>query len=129
MERHLLRCVIERKRDSQEDMIDWLLQQSGDARQPQDVINRQLGISFAAIHTSAVVIVKIMFALAEKWDEYAPALVEELEQAIAESGGVIRMETINKLSKLDSFMKETFRHSPFTASEFSPRKSDNFEPL
>ncbi|KAI1667078.1 cytochrome p450 [Pyrenophora tritici-repentis] len=109
---------IARKRDSQEDMIDWLLQQSGDARQPQDVINRQLGISFAAIHTSAVVIVKIMFALAERWDEYAPALIEELEQAITENGGEVRMDTVNKLAKLDSFMKEVFRHSPFTAISF-----------
>lgn len=98
-------------------MTDWILQQSGDVQQSQDVINRQLGISFAAIHTSAVVIVKIMFALAERWDEYAPALILELEQALAESGGEIQIDTVNKLSKLDSFMKETFRHSPFTASE------------
>lgn len=110
-------------------MIDWLLQQSGDFRQPQDVINRQLGISFAAIHTSAVFIVKIMFALAERWDEYAPALIEELEQALTESGSEIGMDRINKLSKPDSFMKETFRHSPFTASEFAPWTPANFEPL
>lgn len=98
-------------------MIDWLLQQNADVQQPQDVINRQLGISFAAIHTSAVVIVKIMFELAQRWDEYAPELIEELEQALTESNGELRISTINKLSKLDSFMKETFRHSPFTASE------------
>jgi hypothetical protein len=70
-----------------------------------------------------------MFALAEREEEYAPALIEELEQALTESGGEIRMDTINKFSRLDRFMKETFRHSPFTATEFAPWTPARLEPL
>ncbi|KAF2127853.1 hypothetical protein P153DRAFT_404999 [Dothidotthia symphoricarpi CBS 119687] len=110
-------------------MMDWLLQQYRDFRQTQDVINCQLDINFTAIHSLAVVIVKIMFASAEGWNDYALALIEDLEQALKESGGAITMDRSNKLFKLDISMEETFRHSLITASNFAPWMPANTELL
>jgi cytochrome P450 len=104
--------IIERKLAGDQDMLDWLIEASGPRLNEQSIINRQLGISFAAIHTTTNHMTNVLFDLAARWDEYAPALIAEYHKALEEDGGVLQKTTISKLSKLDSFMKESMRLNP-----------------
>lgn len=93
-------------------MIDWLIESSSPHPNPQNIVLRQMGISFAAIHTTTNHMTNILYDLAARWDEYAPALVTEYRQALSEDGGVLQKTTLAKLSKLDSFTKESQRLNP-----------------
>lgn len=93
-------------------MLDWLIEASGPKPNEQSIVNRQLGIGFAAVHTTTNHMTNVLYDLAAHWDEYAPALVAEYRQALSEDGGVLQKTTISKLSKLDSFMKESQRLNP-----------------
>lgn len=93
-------------------MIDWLIEASGPNPDEQNIVLRQMGISFAAIHTTTNHMTNILYDLAARWDDYAPALLAEYRQALAEDGGVLQKTTLTKLSKLDSFTKESQRLSP-----------------
>lgn len=68
----------------------------------------QLLLSMAAIHTTTISVVAIMYELAAR-PEYIEPLREEMVNAIEEDGGVLKKTTLNKLMKLDSFMKESAR--------------------
>ena len=70
-------------------MLDWLIEASGSSPDEQSIVLRQLGISFAAIHTTTNHMTNVLYDLAARWDEYAPALVAEYHQALAEDGGVL----------------------------------------
>lgn len=100
--------------DRQKDTLDWLEEMShGEHSDPQRMVHRLLGISFAATHTTTNHITNTIFDLATRWDEYA----EELRQEIVEvTGGfqnrISDKATLTRLSKLDSFMKESQRLNP-----------------
>lgn len=100
-------------------MLDWLIEASGPNPDEQSIIMRQLGISFAAIHTTTNHMSNVLYDLAARWDEYAPALLDEYRQALAEDGGVLQKTTITKLSKLDSFTKESQRLNPPSSCKFT----------
>ena len=87
-------------------MLDWLIEASGPKPDEQSIVLRQLGISFAAIHTTSNHMANVLYDLAARWDEYAPVLLAEYCQALAEDGGMLQKTGISKFSKLDSFMKE-----------------------
>lgn len=93
-------------------MLDWLIEASGPNPDAQNIIIRQLGIGFAAIHTTSNHMTNVLYDLAARWDEYAPALKAEYRKALAGDNGVLQKTTLTKLSKLDSFMKESQRLNP-----------------
>jgi cytochrome P450 len=107
-----LHVMVARKLAGKQDMLDWLIEASGPNPDPRNVIVRQLGIGFAAIHTTTNHMTNVLYDLAARWDEYAPALIAEYRQALADDGGVLQKSTLTKLSKLDSFMKESQRLNP-----------------
>ncbi|KAF2656395.1 cytochrome P450 [Lophiostoma macrostomum CBS 122681] len=108
-----------RKQAGEQDMLDWLIEASGSKPDPQNVITRQLGIGFAAIHTTTNHMTNVLYDLAAWWDEYAPPLIAEYRQALAEDGGVMQKSTLSRLSKLDSFMKESQRLNPSSSLAFN----------
>jgi cytochrome P450 len=79
----------------------------------------RITVSFAAIHTSSMATTHAILDLVTR-REYIEPLREEIEQVKAADGqdidddGFIRLkkDSINKLRKLDSFMKESQRFSP-----------------
>lgn len=93
-------------------MLDWLLEASGPNPKIQNILTRQLGIGFAAIHTTTNHMTNCLYDLAYRWDEYAPPLIAEYREALRETDGVLQKTTLSKLSKLDSFMKESMRLNP-----------------
>ncbi len=97
-------------------MIQWLqdLSEGADAT-PERIVDRQLGMSFAAIHTTTNHLTNVIYDLAARWDEYGPELRAEVEEVLAETDGEWKKTTLTKLSKMDSFMKESQRLNPPSA--------------
>ena len=52
--------------------------------------------------------------------EIVPELREEIREVLAESGGVFTSSALQKMKKMDSFLRETSRHHPPGFSESSP---------
>lgn len=104
------------KSEKPNDMLQWLEDAStgADAR-PERMVDRQLGMSFAAIHTTTNHLTNVVYDLAARWDEYGPELRAEVEEMLAESNWSWKKSTLAKLSKLDSFMKESQRLNPPSA--------------
>ena len=102
-----------------QDMLQWLEDFStGEDLAPERIVDRQLGLSFASTHGTTNLIVNVIYDLAARWDEYAQELRTEIESALDEDGGVILKTTPSKLSKMDSFIKESQRMNPGSARKF-----------
>ncbi|KAF2135571.1 uncharacterized protein K452DRAFT_281332 [Aplosporella prunicola CBS 121167] len=69
----------------------------------------QMNLCVAAIQSMAAQIMQCVINLSI-YDEYVPGLREEVESALNASGGKMDRAALQKLWKLDSFMKETGRH-------------------
>ena len=109
------------------DMLQWLEDaSSGDDSRPERIVDRQLGMSFAAIHTTTNHITNVLYDLAARWDEYGPELRAEVEECLAESGGAWKKTTLTKMSKMDSFMRESQRMHPPSARGLSLRIAIEF---
>lgn len=104
------------KEEKSNDMLQWLedASQGGDAR-PERMVDRQLGLSFAAIHTTTNHLTNVIYDLAFRWDDYGQELRAEVEDVLAASCGVWKKTILTKLSKMDSFMKESQRLNPPSA--------------
>ena len=100
------------------DMIDWLDEESsGEDADPVKMVNRQLGLSFASVHTTTNHLTNVLFDLAARWKTYGPPLRQEIQCCMA-LDGTLSKEALTKLSKLDSFMKESQRLNPPSACKF-----------
>lgn len=110
-----------------QDMLQWLEDFStGEDLAPERIVDRQLGLSFASTHGTTNLIVNVIYDLAARWDEYAQELRNELESALDEDGGVISKTTPSKLSKMDSFIKESQRMNPGSARKL-PKNTENIK--
>ncbi|KYK60561.1 cytochrome P450 monooxygenase [Drechmeria coniospora] len=69
---------------------------------------------FAALHTSSQLVVHVIFEIATRPDYLAP-LREEIKKCFAEHGDGTKA-AIDKMYKMDSFIKETQRCNPLDAS-------------
>lgn len=97
-------------------MTDWLIEASrGADAHPENIVKRQLGFSFASIHTTTNHLANVIFDLASRWDTYAAELIDEIETSLNEHNGQMSKLMVTKLSKLDSFMKESQRLNPPSA--------------
>jgi len=97
--------------DKPNDVFSWLI----DAKPNQsirDVVLRVLIINFTAIHTSSTSFTQVLFDLATH-PEYVEDMRKEAEAVIQEEGW--SKASFSKLRKLDSFIKESLRLSPFGA--------------
>ncbi|OQE41217.1 hypothetical protein PENCOP_c005G04173 [Penicillium coprophilum] len=77
---------------------------------PFDVAGLLVSSIFGAVHTAGSVLTKTLYELTQR-PEYIEILRSEVEQAISEHGGVGR-ESIEAMTKLDSFIKEIMRLQP-----------------
>ncbi|KAL8729321.1 MAG: hypothetical protein Q9166_004818 [cf. Caloplaca sp. 2 TL-2023] len=109
------------------DMIQWLedASEGSDAR-PERIVDRQLGMSFAAIHTTTNHLANVIYDLAARWDEYGPELRAEVEGVLAETEYQWKKTTLTKLSKMDSFMKESQRLNPPSALSFNRKLQTSY---
>lgn len=68
-------------------------------------------VNVAAIHTTSMNVTHLLFDLAA-YPEYIAPLRDEIETALLENNSVVDRNFLNKLRKLDSFMRESQRISP-----------------
>ena len=97
-----------------EDMMQWLLThtaQQGYAVTVEIAATLQLGLIFAAVHTTTMSATNIVYSLAST-PEYIQPLREEIASAIADNGGEFTSRALQQMVKLDSYMKEVIRMNP-----------------
>ncbi|KAF8621411.1 hypothetical protein AX15_007823 [Amanita polypyramis BW_CC] len=95
------------------DLISWLLEAAqGEQRSIRNITIRMLLVNLAAIHTATMTFTYMLYDLATH-PEFVQPMREEVESALQEEGWT--HTAINKLSKLDSFVKESMRLSGIDA--------------
>jgi hypothetical protein len=96
-----------------EDMMQWLLNRSAEhgAVTVEQIAKTQLGLIFAAIHTTTMTATNIIYTLAVT-PEYIQPLREEIRQAMNDNDGQITTRALQQMVKLDSYMKEVTRVYP-----------------
>ncbi|KAJ9132428.1 Cytochrome P450 [Pleurostoma richardsiae] len=102
-----------------DDMLQWLIdgQEKYTDANSQNLAKVQLGLSFAAIHTTTLTATNAFYNIAAM-EDLVPELREEIKQALAESDGVFTSRALQSMKKLDSFLKETMRMNPATMASF-----------
>lgn len=101
------------------DFLQWMADNAkGEETEKEFIASIQLKLSFAAIHTSAAAPTQILYDLCAR-PEYIQPLREEIERVMAEHGNVMNKQSLRKLVKLDSFMKESQRFNPLLLSKSS----------
>lgn len=87
----------------------------------------QLAITAVSVQSTSKLIVNILLNLM-KYVEYVPMLVEEIERTLADCGGEWTLESMNRLEKLDSFMRESLRFEPpLTGKSVCQELSPNYQ--
>ncbi|KAH7040883.1 cytochrome P450 [Microdochium trichocladiopsis] len=128
--RDLLAPELRRRRDEERagvavprnDMIQWMFdraKKTGDTSfDDKELANLQMLTATAAIHTTRLAIIHALYDLAAH-PEYVEPLRQEIAAVRAEEGSpVLKKQTLTALRKLDSFMKESQRHSPPSVATF-----------
>ncbi|KAL1853611.1 hypothetical protein Daus18300_011734 [Diaporthe australafricana] len=93
------------------DFLQWLI----DGARPEegstaDLVHRQLLVSLGSIHTTSMMCSHFFFDLCAH-PEYLEPLRQEMVYVLREDGG-FKKTTLNKLRKLDSFLRESQRMNP-----------------
>jgi hypothetical protein len=93
--------------------MQWLLNHSAEhgVDSVEGLAKTQLGLIFAAIHTTTMTVTNILYTLAVM-PEYIGPLREEVREVMAENGGKITTRALQQMLKLDSYMKESTRVYP-----------------
>lgn len=103
-------------------MVSWILKYTTD-RSVRRIADDQMALTFAAIFTTTAAASQVIFDLVSR-PEYIKPLRDEIQQVIEEDGydniggksHKLKKQSIPKLKKLDSFMKESQRFSPPTVA-------------
>lgn len=115
--RRVIVPIIEKRLQAKEMGPLDLLQMLWDGAQgrdktPEFMAYTALAVSFAAIRTSSSVPTHLLYDLCTR-PEYIEPLRQEIESVLAEEGSFTKT-ALNKLLKLDSFMKESQRFNPLS---------------
>lgn len=107
------------KNDKASDTIQWIhdLLPEKDKKDYAYQGVAQLAITAVSVQTTSKLIVNTILNLI-KYVEYVPILMEEIESTLAECGGEWTFESMGRLQKLDSFMRESLRFEPPLTGEF-----------
>lgn len=100
--------------EKKKDLIQWILNNKkyqGDI----SLAHVNLHAAFAAIHTSAVAVTHIVYDLCAM-PEYIAPLREEIDRVLGEEGGPSK-KAFARMTKLDSFMRESQRFNPLLLSK------------
>ncbi|KAF4944142.1 hypothetical protein FSARC_14749 [Fusarium sarcochroum] len=102
-----------------DDLLQWLI--DGKDKFPdknsQNLAKVQLGLTFAAIHTTTLTATNAFYDLAAL-PELRTELRDEIRGALSQSGGLFTSNALQSMKKMDSFLKETLRVHPATMASF-----------
>lgn len=133
--RRLLGPIIQERRQAAANDVSWqkpndFLQWLIDGARPDegsvaDLVHRQLLVSLGSIHTTSMMCSHFFFDLCAH-PEYLEPLRKEIITVLREDGG-FKKSTLNKLRKLDSFLRESQRMNPPFSRKF-PLHNTSFYP-
>ena len=94
------------------DGIQWLIAAAGARTKTlQELADEQLFLSIVSIHLTTALTLSILHDLADH-RKYYEEIVDEIQKMQKEHGSRWTKESLSKLEKLDSFMKESQRVHP-----------------
>lgn len=103
------------------DMIQWMqdrARNTGDKSfNERELANLQMLTATAAIHTTRLAIIHALYDLAAR-AEYIEPLKNEVLGVMKGGNGVLQKQHLTQMKKLDSFMKESQRHSPPSVGKY-----------
>lgn len=79
----------------------------------ESIVRHQLTATWVSVHSTTFVMTQIIYDLAEK-RQYQVGLRDELEEVMQNCGGILTKTDLSKLTKMDSFMRESQRLNPNT---------------
>jgi cytochrome P450 len=109
------------------DMIRWFQGRYSKKASPQELARDQLLATFASIYNLSNALTYLMFDLAS-YPEYIEPLRQELDEVLGDKGSIDK-DSLQRLKKLDSFVRESQRHSPPSLgmySSFEQKRKNNF---
>ncbi|KAK7709721.1 hypothetical protein SLS63_013131 [Diaporthe eres] len=102
-----------------DDMIQWIL--NGEKKYGKlsvgELAEIQLFLIFAAIHTTTMTTINAFYTLAAT-PEIVPELRDEIRAVLMEYDGKFSTPALQKMEKLDSFLREVMRVYPLSLSTF-----------
>ncbi|KAG5785907.1 hypothetical protein H9Q73_000488 [Fusarium xylarioides] len=108
------------KQEKPEDLLQWLIDMQaakyGDTS-TSELAKKQLDISFAAIHTTNAVALNTIYTLAAM-PRVQAEIREEVRTVLAENKGGSEFSAVQKMKKLDSFIRESVRCYPIGAGKY-----------
>lgn len=110
-----------------DDLVQWVLdggQEKFGEQSMEELVEVQLGLAFAAIHTTSITTTNTLFTLASM-PEVVPELREEIRSVLKEHG-TFTSAALQQMKKLDSFLREVFRTYPLTFASFSRKVQKPF---
>lgn len=102
-----------------DDLLQWLMDGGQNKYGPQgthELASIQLGMTFAAIHTTTMTATNAFYCIAAM-PEIIPELREEIRTVLREYG-TFTTQALQKMKKLDSFLRETMRLYPINFTSF-----------
>lgn len=118
--------VINRRREDEKtpgyekpnDFLQWMMDGANEEEgRPEKLAHRQLILTLASLHTTSMAATHTFFDLCAH-PEYFEPLRAEVQEVVSAEGGWGKT-TLNKLRKIDSFLKESQRMSPASLCEIS----------
>ncbi|KAI4203862.1 MAG: hypothetical protein LQ350_001484 [Teloschistes chrysophthalmus] len=129
--------------EKSEGVLQWMIDIARDNEEnPRTLAQQALFLALAAIHTTTIVTTQVLFDLGAR-PEYIQPIRDEILQALEDEGKEVgkdgwQKSALDKMPKLDSFMKESPRLAPQTLSlphfltpfpKHSPERSEPSAPL
>lgn len=111
--------------EKSEGVLQWMIDIARDNEEnPRTLAQQALFLALAAIHTTTIVTTQVLFDLGAR-PEYIQPIRDEILQALEDEGKEVgkdgwQKSALDKMPKLDSFMKESPRLAPQTLCK-SPR--------
>ncbi|KAJ4422541.1 hypothetical protein N0V82_002769 [Gnomoniopsis sp. IMI 355080] len=101
--------------DVPEDFLQWMLETNDTT---YNFARVQLGLTFAAIHTTVLTATNAFYNLAAVDESVLAELQDEAKQALSENDWVFTSKCLQSMKKLDSFLRETLRMNPASMASF-----------
>ncbi|EUC34673.1 hypothetical protein COCCADRAFT_35710 [Bipolaris zeicola 26-R-13] len=99
-----------------DDLVQWMLNRRNEQESVKDLVQYQLTMIFAAIHTTTATATSILYTLAVT-PQYIEPLREEI-RSVLPADGAITFRALQQMEKLDSYIKEVMRVSPAFLTSF-----------
>ena len=110
------------------DVVQWMVDTAeGKDRTPERLLQKLMFLCLASIHTSSTTACQALFDLCA-YPDFIDPLREEITLCMERAGG-LTMAAINKMWKLDSFLKESQRiNHPGSRTFLLPRLTSSLAP-